>query len=236
MALPEPALFTLLVCSLMLLAGSALNRRQRQMGARKARDEHNKPLDTVQDWPPQAVRVLSVAERRALDLLKHALPGFLVLAQVPVSRFIRVASSHSHAEWLRRAGSLSADLVICDSASRVLAVVDIRSEAETPRSKRRHERMAKVLQVARVQVVNWQENALPTAQEARRQLTRLLGPARAASDTAFDHGSKPMPLIPVAEMAELMVPSNKAFDTRLEPVPSAFFEDADTGHAGLAPR
>ena len=236
MALPEPALFTLLVCSLMLLAGSALNRRQRVTGARKPNGGRDEPLDTVQDWPPQAVRVLSVAERRALELLKHALPGFLVLAQVPVSRFIRVSSSHSHAEWLRRAGSLSADLVICDSASRVLAVVDIRSEAETPRSKRRHERMAKVLQVAHVQVVNWQENMLPTAQEARRQLTRLRGPANAAGDGAVGHGSKPMPLIPVAEMAELMVPNNKAFDTRLEPVPSAFFEDADTGHAALAQR
>ena len=47
---------------LMLLAGSAMNRRQRQPGARKQRHGKDEPLDTVQDWPPQAVRVLPLPE------------------------------------------------------------------------------------------------------------------------------------------------------------------------------
>jgi hypothetical protein len=43
-------------------------------------------------------------------------------------------------------------------------------------------------------------------------------------------------LIPVAEIAELLNEGDPAFDARLEPVPSAFFDDPDTGHAALAPR
>ena len=58
--------------------------------------------------------------------LRSAAPGLMVLAQVPLSRFLRVPTRHSHAEWLQRVGCLSADLLVCDTGSRVLAVVDIR--------------------------------------------------------------------------------------------------------------
>jgi hypothetical protein len=86
-------------------------------------------VDTLTGWPPESVRVLSITERQAYDLLRRAMPGFLVMAQVPLARFIRVPSRRSYTEWLQRVGSLSADLLLCDSGSRVLAVIDIRNAA-----------------------------------------------------------------------------------------------------------
>jgi hypothetical protein len=57
--------------------------------------------------------------------------------------------------------------VICDIGSRVLAVVDIRSAEESPRSRRRHERMARVLKAAGIRVHVWREGDLPSASEVR---------------------------------------------------------------------
>jgi hypothetical protein len=83
-------------------------------------------LDTVQDWPPEPARVMTVRSA-SLRTAAPRLPGYMVLAQVPLSRFVRVPTRHSYTEWLQRVGSLSADLLVCDTGSRVLAVIDMRA-------------------------------------------------------------------------------------------------------------
>jgi hypothetical protein len=228
MGLSDPIAVTALCAALLLL--SLLMRRRRHSSARRdvARRE---ALDTVQSWQPEAVRVLTVAERRAYDLLRNSLPGFLVLAQVPLSRFLRVPTRHSHAEWMHRAGSLSADLLVCDAGSRVLAVIDVRPAEQTERSRQRHERMAKVLKAAGILVQVWSEDRLPTPSSVRALFGAEL--ERSASQGApvpqpRPSGSRPMPLIPVAEMEELLAEGDLASqDMSMEPVPSAFLDDMD---------
>ena len=210
-----------------------LGLRLRQRGVRTVQRE---VLDTVAGWPPESARVLTIDERQAYDLLRRALPGMVVLAQVPLSRFLRVPMRHSYAEWLQRVGSLSADLVVCDAGSRVLAVVDIRAAEESSRSRRRHERMARVLQAARVQVITWREGDLPSAQNVRNALAPLLAPAAepAAEPAAKARGSRPMPLIPVPEMEEILAEGDRpaAEGDVLEPMPSGFFDDLEAAAAG----
>jgi hypothetical protein len=226
--LTPTATFALPASVLLLLTLVVMRWRQRQQGQRQLRDA----LDTVADWPPEAARVLSISERQAHDLLKRAMPGFLVLAQVPLSRFVRVPMRHSYGDWLQRVGSLSADLLLCDSGSRVLAVIDIRATQETQRSRRRHERMARVLRAAGVQVHTWREGDLPAMAEVRMAMSHLVGAA--VPDTRFT-SSRPMPLIPVAESAEvtdiddLLAAGDRAAleagDPAMEPVPSAFLDE-----------
>jgi hypothetical protein len=128
------------------------------------------------------VRVLSITERQAYDLLRRAMPGFLVMAQVPLARFIRVPSRRSYSEWLQRVGSLSADLLLCDAGSRVLAVIDVRNAAGNRTQPRRHERMARVLRAARIPVYVWREGQLPTASEPAALSRHCWGrPPRASS-------------------------------------------------------
>ncbi len=229
MGLPEPMTLALLgATALLSLAALAWQRQRRRRDERRAAREE---LDTVADWPPDAVRVLSISERRALDLVRSALPGFLVLAQVPLSRFIRVPAQHSHREWLLRAGGLSADLLICDGGSRVLMVVDVRAAAETERSRQRHERMARVLRGAGIGVVAWYEDRLPTAAEARKRLGSEMATVAARRGRVLNTqgtASRPMPLIPVAEIEAVLNDGDAAYDTAMEPVPSAFFDDLDT--------
>ena len=148
--LSPPANWALPATALLLLAWLWMRLRHRRLRRRTPATEY---LDTVAAWPPQAVRVLTVAERQAYELLRRALPGYLVLAQVPLSRFLRVPTRNSYIDWVQRVGLLSADLLLCDAASRVLVVIDIRAQQETPRAQRRHARMVRVLQAAGVRVV-----------------------------------------------------------------------------------
>jgi hypothetical protein len=120
-------------------------------------------------------------ECRTLQVIRtnpgHPGGGNLVLGQVPLSRFIRVPARHSYSDWLQRVGALSADLLLCDAGSRVLAVVDIRPATESERSRKRHERMAKVMRAANIHVHVWREGALPTASEVRTAMAHTMAPA-----------------------------------------------------------
>lgn len=210
---------------LLLLTLVALRLRQRQGGGRRSNSANREAVDTVHGWMPESARVMTIHERQAYDLLRRALPGYLVLAQVPLSRFLRVPTRHSYNEWLQRVGSLSADLLLCDSGSRVLAVVDVRAPQETERSRRRHERLARVLKAAGVRVYTWREGDLPALAEVRSVLGAELAPAAEAPKAT---ASRPMPLIPVADIEEVLAEGDQlAYDTSMEPVPSGFFEDMD---------
>lgn len=230
--LPSIASFALPATLLMLLTLLVLRVRQRHSAARGAARE---ALDTVAAWPPEGARVLTITERQAYDLLKRSMPGFLVLAQVPLSRFIRVPSRHSYSEWLQRVGSLNADLLLCDAGSRVLAVIDIRAPQESERARRRHERMARVLRSAGIHVITWREGELPTAAEVRFAMAAVVGGVAATHAKATT--SRPMPLIPVGDISEVLAEGDRAaleaeMDASMEPVPSAFFEELEPEAAG----
>ena len=216
------------VAVMLLLTLLMVRRRQRGDLRRTVKRED---LDTVIDWPPQSVRVLTVAEREAYDLLRKSLPGFMVLAQVPLSRFVRVPTRHSYNDWMQRVGNLSADLLLCDSGSRVLAVVDVRSAVETDRARRRHERMGRVLKASGIKVYTWREDALPTATQVRA----LVGAELARNAGLKPAVSRPMPLIPVAEMEEMLADGDQAqYDAAHEPVPSGFFDDMESAPTARA--
>lgn len=229
--LPSIASLALPATVLLLLTLFALRVRQR---VKERRNSARQALDTVAAWPPEASRILTINERQAYDLLRRSMPGFLVLAQVPLSRFLRVPSRHSHNDWLQRVGSLNADLLLCDAGSKVLAVIDIRSTQESERVRRRHERMARVLRAAGVHVFTWREGELPSASDLRRTLAPLIAPPSAAKPASV---SRPMPLIPVADIAEVLSEGDRAaleasMDAANEPVPSAFFEELEAAGAG----
>jgi len=126
-------------------------------------------LDTLIAWPPRVTRILTSQERLAHSTLVRAFPDHLIFAQVPLSRFVRVPTRYSHAEWLRRVGQVCADLVVCDTASQPLAVIIVEAPGGAPseRARARHERMMKVLRAAGVRCFVWIENALPSVEIAR---------------------------------------------------------------------
>lgn len=146
--------------------------RLRTARKRVSSDHPSDGLDTVAAWSPQATRVLTNPERDAYETLRKALPTHIILAQVPLARFIRVPTRNSYSEWLRRVGQLCADLVVCDRHSQVVAVVEIHSSKEqvSPRALKRQQRLARVLRAAGVTVHMWPETALPSVEAARKAL------------------------------------------------------------------
>lgn len=223
MNLFEPtAAAALVVVVALLLWALLLHRRAAPRIA--AADE---TLDTVQAWPPQAVRVMTLYERKAYEIVRRAMPGHVVLAQVPLSRFVSVPTRYPYAQWLQRAGRLGVDLLVCDMSSRALAAIEIRTHDESTRSAKRHQRLVEVLRAAGVTVHEWDEDNLPTVALARELLSpKAVGPAE-AEDEATPVSPSGQARLPVADIQEILEIGDTTDYGQFEPVPSGFFEDED---------
>jgi hypothetical protein len=188
-------------------------------------------LDTLAAWPPQATRVLTSVERDAYERLRSALPAHMILAQVPLARFIKVPTRNSYAEWLRRVGQLCADLVICDRYSQVIAVVEIRSATEqvNPRVVKRQQRLARVLTAAEIPVHVWLDNALPTVDAAREAIVPTPPAAEAAPGA-----TRAMPPRPRAEPVPERDLAPDEMPGLREAPPETWFDDFDSGPAPLS--
>jgi Protein of unknown function (DUF2726) len=220
MDLLDPALLAALSLITVLLIAAACLRR------RKAKPRPNLPdssLDTVQAWPPQAVRVMTLGERQAFEILRRALPGHVVLAQVPLSRFISVPTRFPYAQWLQRAGRLGVDLLVCDFSSRAVAAVEVRTADESARSAKRHKRLMEILRAAGVTVHEWNEDALPTVAEARALFRKSA--VNDSEEVTVTSGGRA--LLPVAEIQEMLAEGDATDYGQLEPVPSGYFDDLD---------
>ena len=207
--------------------------QQRDKKKRSAKARVSEARDTVADWPPEATRLLTAQERKAYETLQQALPDHLILAQVPLARFIRVPTRYSYGEWLSRVGQLSADLVVCDKATQVLAVVEIRPANESPRSLQRHKRMVRVLKAAGLQVLVWPESDIPAPEAVRaallpREAAREAEAERLAAAAAIAAAAAARPArshltrsIPVADVDE------GESDEPREPPPTTWYTDLD---------
>jgi hypothetical protein len=184
------AMLSALIAAVIVVVAVVLRRYGRPAGSARALRQR----DIVAAWPPQATALLTPAELAASALLREAMPDHLVFAQVSLSRFIRVSRRNSYGEWLQRVGTLSADLLLCDDQSRVMAVVDIISDGDSEGSRQRHERMTRVLRTAGLPVLVWNAAKLPHIDQVREQL--LLVVTTTVSSALPPPPSSPMPLTP----------------------------------------
>jgi hypothetical protein len=223
-------LTTLLIAVALFLAVALVWWGIRSRGAASSPSHGGDNIDTLTGWPPQATRILTTAERQAYDLLRSAFPVHMILAQVPLQRFIKVPTRYSYSEWLRRAGQINADLVVCDRHSQVIAVVEIQAEDDEPggRARRRRERMMRVLESAQIPVHLWRASLLPTVEAARHAILPLqpeeerAEPAVAGARSLSDR----MPTAAANPPTEEVLPMR-------EPPPSTWFDDLDSAPAPL---
>jgi hypothetical protein len=150
-------------------------------------------VDTLVGWPPEATRVLTVKHQRALDMLRQALPQHNVLAQVPISHFIKVPTRYSYVEWQRRIGHVCVDLMVCDAASNVVAVIELRQTERvlSERARKRHARLERVMRAAGIPVHIWNEAMLPDPAAVRKAFVPEPAP------TEPDVGPDTSPMTPV---------------------------------------
>jgi len=210
--------------------------RRRGAGGSAAASAPSERIDTITGWPPQATRVLTARERVAFGTLVRALPEYMVLSQVPLSRFLSVPKRHSYADWLRRVGYQCVDFVVCDMAAQVVAVVELQAESGQPsdRARKRLTRISRSLQAANIPLLIWRADALPSTSAAREAILPK------APATPF---TTEMPRADTAPAAAL--PAFNPFDEvgrdstqdetieLLEPPPSTWFDDLDSQPAPL---
>jgi Protein of unknown function (DUF2726) len=165
-------------------------------------------IDTLIGWPPQPTRVLTNQERVVFGTLVRALPEYMVLAQVPLARFISVPKRNSYADWLRRLGYQCADFVVCDMAAQVVAVIEL----------------SRTLKAADISLHVWSEDAVPAVAAVRETILPRLNPAAEALPTTARHPLEDHSLDSIqTETIEL-----------LEPPASTWFDDLDTAPAPLS--
>jgi hypothetical protein len=204
-------------------------------GERKNADR----IDTVTGWPPQPTRVLSTPERLAFGVLTRAMPGHMVLAQVPLARFLNVPRRNSYADWLRRIGNQCADFVVCDMAAQVIAVVELQGAQVSERQRKRLTRIQRTLKAAKVPLFLWNENALPGVDAAREQLLPAPEPAVATSPAAAPFATAAGGASAAAAAAPNPFDETDRDSTQdefielLEPPPSTWYDELDSGPTPL---
>ncbi len=238
----------LIALALILVVLFAWWRLRRRSGQARPDEEEDDRLDTIAAWPPQATRVLTTQERTLHSTLVRALPDHMVLAQVPMSRFIKVPKRHSYAEWLRRLGYQSVDFVVCDASSQVVAVVELQPTANdmNERSRKRLKRIQRTLKAAKIPLHVWSEGSLPTADAAREAIVPPPATAPTPADGARPGGPPPVvrdtsfvpTLSTVARPSSARNPFEEADrdstqDELIEAPPSTWFDDLDSSPAPL---
>jgi hypothetical protein len=223
--------WTWIVIGGVVLVGLLLLMR-RQRPPRHHHDRPKEDLDTVAGWPPEATRVLSTPDRMAHQALVNALPEYLVLAQVPLARFIKVPRRHSHTEWITRVGHLCADLLVCDKSTQAIAVVILQSPGDSERGQRRNKRMRRVLAAAKLRVMTWDEGPIPDRDVIRETL--LPPPPPSLSGPAPT--SRPAPAVAATATATATAARSAASSKPAAPRPAPHADGLDTDPQRDPPR
>lgn len=80
---------------------------------------------TDEVWPFYARKPLSQPEQILYFRLIQALPEHIVLAQVQLSRLLGVKKGNNYQAWLNRINRMSADFVVCNKDSSIVAVIEL---------------------------------------------------------------------------------------------------------------
>ena len=126
-------------------------------------------------WPFYAKKPLSQPEQVLYFRLTQALPEHIVLAQVQLSRFLGVKKGHSHQSWLNRINRMSADFVVCNKDSSIVAVIEL-DDASHQKSDRKtaDEKKDKALAAAEIKIIRWQAKVIPDVSAIKAQFSTSL--------------------------------------------------------------
>lgn len=140
-------LMVLVVVGLLVVAG--LTGRARGGGA-------------LADWPLQPWVVMSAPEQVLYWRLLQALPQHMVLAQVQLSRFLRVTRKERSQAIRNKIDRKSADFLICSKDATPVCVIELDdSSHESPARRKADADKDAALKAAGIRVVRFHVKALP---------------------------------------------------------------------------
>lgn len=126
-------------------------------------------------WPFASKVPLSRVEQVLYFRLVQALPEHIVLAQVQLSRFLRVQKTSDHRSWLNRIIQKSADFLICEKDFSIVAAIELDdSTHERPQGIKRDETKNRALAAANVALIRWRASALPDDDAIRNAIDKIV--------------------------------------------------------------
>ncbi len=113
-------------------------------------------------WPFYAKKPLSQPEQVLYFRLIEALPEHIILAQVQLSRFLGVKKGHNYQSWSNRINRMSADFVVCNKDSSIVAVIELDDAThQKPDRQAADTKKDRALEAAEVKIIRWQAKAMP---------------------------------------------------------------------------
>ena len=129
-------------------------------------------------WPYGSRKVLADTEQVLFHRLVSALPDYLVLTQVRLSRVLEVKKGKGIRvnEWNNRINGLSLDFVICSKDFSVLTVIELGDKAHI---RKKHinddKRKNKALADAGIRLIRWDVESIPDGIAIKEVLMRETG-------------------------------------------------------------
>jgi very-short-patch-repair endonuclease len=92
----------------------------------------------------------------------HRLIEYIILAQVQLSRILGVKKGHNHLSWSNRINRMSADFVVCNKDSSIVAVIELDdSTHEKPDRQAADAKKDKAFEAAEIKIIRWQAKSMP---------------------------------------------------------------------------
>lgn len=122
-------------------------------------------------WPFYSKKPLSQPEQVLYFRLIEALPNHIILAQVQLSRFLGVKKGHKSQSWLNRINRMSADFVVCNKDSSIVAIIELDDATHLkPDRQVADAKKDKAIESAEIKLIRWQAKAMPDASAIKRAI------------------------------------------------------------------
>ena len=119
-------------------------------------------------WPFYAKKPLTQPEQVLYHRLVAALPDYIVLAQVQLSRVMGVKKGFSVRGWLNRINRMSFDFVVCLKDSTVVAAIELDDRSHvTPERIDADIKKSRAADSAGIRLVRWNVKGLPDDKDIR---------------------------------------------------------------------
>jgi hypothetical protein len=113
-------------------------------------------------WPYYARRPLVGPAQHLYQRLVTALPGFIVLSNVPVPSLLGVRRGHDSRTWTRRVRHLQYDFVVCSPDATTLVAIQLDDNTRSDKTLTHADRIKqRASNAAGVRLLHWQASALP---------------------------------------------------------------------------
>jgi len=123
-----------------------------------------KPQDGNPDesYPFYAKKPLSQPELVLYFRLVQALPDYIILAQVQLSRLLGVKKGNNYLSWHNRINRMSVDFVVCKKDSSVVSVIELDDDTHQKEDRQIADaKKDKALSSAGIRILRWQVKAIP---------------------------------------------------------------------------